>query len=187
MVTTLKQQLVTCYRNSRVKKENTYVSYLLLMIVNLPRYLYVCCTPFARFLHTKRKKQDQLCNLSKTARRLFLKCLYGQQGFYSYGTSILCKKVFKEKKLDSEILTPLNLALKFPLQPRPMKLTESQCSKRVWVSEWVVTSSQESRNPSSLDNCCFSSGEEYSSTRNKQTEVGKAMRSSSKQNKSIKL
>ena len=23
-----------------------------------------------------------------------LKCLYGQQGFYSYGTSILCKKVF---------------------------------------------------------------------------------------------
>ena len=25
---------------------------------------------------------------------LGLKCLYGQQGFYSYGTSILCKKVF---------------------------------------------------------------------------------------------
>ena len=23
-----------------------------------------------------------------------LKCLYGQQGFYSYGSSILCKKVF---------------------------------------------------------------------------------------------
>ena len=40
-------------------------------------------------------------------RRIFLlKCLYGQQGFYSYGTSILCKKVFYEKKLDSEILTP---------------------------------------------------------------------------------
>ena len=97
------------------------------------------------------------------------------------------KRYSKKKKLDSKILTPLNLALKFPLQPRPMKLTESQCSKRVWVSEWVVTSSQESRNPSSLDNCCFSSGEEFSSTRNKRTEVGKAMRSSSKQNKSIKL
>ena len=23
-----------------------------------------------------------------------LKCLYGQQGFYSYGSSVLCKKVF---------------------------------------------------------------------------------------------
>ena len=31
--------------------------------------------------------------------------------------------------------------------------------KWVWVSEWVVKSSQESRNPSSLGNCCFSSGE----------------------------
>ena len=116
-----------------------------------------------------------------------LKCLYGQQGFYSLVPLYCVKRYSKKKKLDSEILTPLNLALKFPLQPRPMKLTESQCSKRVWVSEWVVTSSQESRNPSSLDNCCFSSGKEFSSTRNKQTEVDKAMRSSSKQNKSIKL
>ena len=41
--------------------------------------------------------------------------------------------------------------------------------------------------PSSLSNCCFSSGEEFSSTENKQMEVGKAMRSSSKQKKSIKL
>lgn len=38
------------------KRKNRYVSYLLLMIVNLPRYLYVCCTPFARFLQTKRRK-----------------------------------------------------------------------------------------------------------------------------------
>ena len=62
-----------------------------------------------------------------------------------------------------------------------MKLTVSQCKKRVWVSKWVVTSCQESRNPSSSGNCCFSSGEEFSSTKNKQTEVGEAMRSSSKQ------
>ena len=50
-----------------------------------------------------------------------------------------------------------------------------------------MTSSQESRNRSSLGNCCFSSGDEFSSTKNKQIEVGKTMRSSSKQNKSIKL
>ena len=59
--------------------------------------------------------------------------------------------------------------------------------KRVWVSEWGVTSSQESRNPSSSGNCCFSSGEEFSSTKNKQIEVGKVMRTSSKQNKNRKL
>ena len=39
--------------------------------------------------------------------------------------------------------------------------------KRVWVSEWVVTSCQGSQNPSSLSNCCFSSGEEFSLTKNK--------------------
>ena len=39
----------------------------------------------------------------------------------------------------------------------------------------------------SSGNCCFSSGEELSSTKNKQTEVGEAMRSSSKQNKNKNL
>ena len=53
--------------------------------------------------------------------------------------------------------------------------------ERVWVSERVVTSCQESQNPPSSGNCCFSSGEKFSSTKNKQTEVGEAMRSSSKQ------
>ena len=43
------------------------------------------------------------------------------------------------------------------------------------------------KNPSSLGNCYFSSGEEFSLTKNKQIEVGEAMRSSSKQNKSKKL
>ena len=59
--------------------------------------------------------------------------------------------------------------------------------KRVWVSEWVMTSSQESQNPSSSGNCCFSSGEEFSLTKNEQFEVDKAMRTSSKQNKSIAI
>ena len=108
-----------------------------------------------------------------------LKCLYGQQGFYSYGSSILCKKVFKEKKLDKRS------SLKVPASATPNKVDRESVRKRVWVSEWVVTSSQESQNPSSLGNCCFSSGEEFSSTKNKQIEVGKAMRSSRKQKKSI--
>ena len=66
-----------------------------------------------------------------------------------------------------------------------MKLTVS--AEKGLVSEWVVTSSQESRNPSSSGNCCLSSGSKFSSTKNKQNEVGKAMRSSSKQNKNKKL
>jgi len=97
------------------------------------------------------------------------------------------KGILRKKKLDSDILMPWNLALKFPLQPRPMKLTVSQCKQRVWVSEWVVTSSQELPNPASSGHCCFSSGEEFSSTKKKQTEVGETMRLSGKQNKSMKL
>jgi len=45
----------------------------------------------------------------------------------------------------------------------------------VWVSEWVVTSSQELPNPASSGHCCFRSGEEFLSTKNKQTEVGETM------------
>ena len=74
-----------------------------------------------------------------------------------------------------------------PASAAPNENDRGSVQKRVWVSEWVVTSSQESRNPSSLGNCCFSSGEEFSSPKNKQIEVCEAMRSSSKQNKSIKL
>ena len=37
---------------------------------------------------------------------LALKCLYGQQSFYSCGSSIMRKKVFYEKILDYDILTP---------------------------------------------------------------------------------
>ena len=62
-----------------------------------------------------------------------------------------------------------------------MKMTKSQCKKkRVWVSEWVETSCQEAPNPAS-------SGLKFWLTKNKQTEVGEAMQSSSKQNKNMKL
>ena len=50
-----------------------------------------------------------------------------------------------------------------------------------------MTSCQEAPNPASSVYCCFSSGEEFSSTKNKQTEVGEAMLSSSKQNKNMKF
>ena len=59
--------------------------------------------------------------------------------------------------------------------------------KRAWVFEWVMKSGQESRNPFSLGNCCFSSGEDVSSTKYNHPEIGEAMWSSSKQNKNIKL
>ena len=49
-----------------------------------------------------------------------------------------------------------------------------------------MTSSQESRNPSSSGSCCFNSGDEFSSKKNKQNQVGEAKQSSSKQNKNIK-
>ena len=78
--------------------------------------------------------------------------------------------------MDSEILTPT-----------PNEVDREPVQKRVWVSEWVVTLCQESRNPSSSGSCCFSCGEEFSSTKNKQAEVFEAMRSSSKQDKNIKL
>ena len=94
-------------------------------------------------------------------------------------------KNFNEFHYHSSLLT-MDLALKFPLQPRPMKLTVSQCRKGSGFQNgsWRC---QESRNPSSSGNSCFSSGEEFSSTKSKQTEVGEAMRSSSKQNKNKDL
>ena len=71
----------------------------------------------------------------------------------------------------------------------PNEIDIESVQKMVWVSEWVVTSSQESRNPATFSsgNCCFISGEEFSSTKSKQTEVGEAMRAPSKQNKNIKF
>ena len=115
-----------------------------------------------------------------------LKCLYGQQGFIVM-VPLYCVKRYSKKKNWILRFNALKSGLKVPASATPNEVDRESVQKRVWVSEWVVTSSQESRNPSSLDNCCFRSGELFSSTRNKQIEVGKAMRSSSKQNKSIKL
>ena len=81
----------------------------------------------------------------------------------------------------------LRFWFKDPASATPNEIDRESVQKRVWVSEWVVTSSQESQNPSSSSNCCFSSGDEFSSTKNKQNEVGEAMRSSIKQNKNKKL
>ena len=85
------------------------------------------------------------------------------------------------------MLLAIKSSFKFPASATPNEVECELVQKRDWVSERVVTSSQESRNPSSSGNCCFSCGEEFSSTKNKQNEVGEAMRSSSKQNKNKKL
>ena len=100
---------------------------------------------------------------------------------------LYCVKRYSKKKNWILRFQRPKSGLKVPASATPNEVDRESVQKRVWVSEWIVTSSQESRNPSSLDNCCFSGGEEFSSTRNKQIEVGKAMRSSSKQNKRIEL
>ena len=101
--------------------------------------------------------------------------------------ALYCVKRYSKKKNWILRFNALRSSLKVPASATPNEVDRESVQKRVWVYEWAVTSSQESRNPSSLGNCCFSSGEEFYSTKNKQIEVGKAMRSSSKQNKSIKL
>ena len=76
---------------------------------------------------------------------------------------------------------------KVPASVTPYEIDRESVQKRVWVPEWVEASSQESWNPSSSGNCCFSSGEKFSSGKDNQNEVDEAMPSSSKQNKNIKL
>ena len=101
--------------------------------------------------------------------------------------ALYCVKRYSKKKIGFWDFNALRSSLKVPASATPNEVGRESVQKRVWVYEWVVTSNQESRNPSSLGNCCFSSDEEFYSTKNKQIEVGKAMRSSSKQNKSTKL
>ena len=86
------------------------------------------------------------------------------------------------KKIGFWDFDALKSSFKVPDSATPNEIDCESVQKRVWVSEWVATSSQESQNPSCSGNCCFSSGEEFSSTKNKQNKVGEAMRSSSKQN-----
>ena len=102
--------------------------------------------------------------------------------------ALYCVIRYSKKKIGFSVLNAApRSGLKVPVSATPNEVDRESVQKRVWVSESVVTSSQESQNPSGLGNCCFSSDEEFSSTKNKQMEVGKAMRSSSKQNKSIKI
>ena len=61
--------------------------------------------------------------------------------------ALYCVKRYSKKKLDSEILTLLDL-FKVPASATLNEVDHVSVQKRVWVSEWVVTSSQESRNPS---------------------------------------
>ena len=91
------------------------------------------------------------------------------------------------KKIGFWHFNALRSSFKVPASATPNEDDRMAVHKRVWVSEWVVMSCQESQNTSSSGNCCFSSGEEFSSTKDKQTEVGEAMWSSSKQNKNRKL
>ena len=51
----------------------------------------------------------------------------------------------------------------------------SQSKNRVWVSEWVLTSSQEAPNPSRSGYCGFSTGEEFSSVKSQTNRVGEAI------------
>ena len=97
------------------------------------------------------------------------------------------QKGILRKKIGFWHFNALRSSFKVPASATPNEGDHVLVQKRVWVSEWVVTSSQESRNPSNSGNCCFSGSEEFSSTKNKQTEVCEAMRSSSKQNKNKKL
>ena len=72
----------------------------------------------------------------------------------------------------------LRSSFKVPASATPNEVDHESVQKRVWVFEWVVTSSQESRNSSSSGNFCFSSGEEFSLTKNKQTMVGEMVQNS---------
>ena len=91
------------------------------------------------------------------------------------------------KKIGFRDFNALRSWFKVPASATSNEIDRESVQKRVWVSEWIVMSSQESRNPSSSGSWCFSSGDEFSSAKNKQNEVGEAMRSSNKQNKNIKL
>ena len=74
-----------------------------------------------------------------------------------------------------EITLPRSVSISNSSLNSPNEVDRKSMQKRVWVSEWVVTSCQEwvvtscqeSQNPSSSGNCCFSSGYEFSSTKNK--------------------
>ena len=83
------------------------------------------------------------------------------------------------KKIEFRHFNALQSSFQVPASATPNEDDRVSVQKRVYVIEWVVTSCQESHNPPSSANCCFSSGEEFSSTK-KQTNL-------SWQNKNMKL
>ena len=97
------------------------------------------------------------------------------------------KKRYSKKKIGFWDFNALRSSFKVPASASPNEVDCASVQKKVLISQWVVTSCQESRNPHSSGICCFSSGEECSSTKNKKTAVGEAMRRSNKQNENIKL
>ena len=92
------------------------------------------------------------------------------------------------KKIGFGDFNVLRSRFKAPTSATPNEIDRESVQKRIWVSEWVVTSSNNNNNNKVRNHkILFSSGDKFSSTKNKQNEVGEAMRSSSKQNKNIKL
>ena len=75
--------------------------------------------------------------------------------------------------MDSGILTPFTFAVPSSATPN---LTMKQWKTRIWVSEWAVMERQILFVQVTVVST-FSSGEEFSSTKYKQTEVDEAMRS----------
>ena len=94
---------------------------------------------------------------------------------------------FAEFFLTLQKIASYHLALKFPLQPRPIKMTVCQCKKG---SGFLNGSWRHVRNHEILVvqvTVVSLVVMKFSSRKNKRTEVGEAMRSSSKQIKNMKL
>lgn len=88
--------------------------------------------------------------------------------------SLWCVKRHSKTKIGFRHLNALRSSFKVPAPATPIEVDRVSVQNRVWVSEWVVTSCQEVPNPASLCHRCFRSGEEFSSSKNKQTEVVKS-------------
>ena len=86
--------------------------------------------------------------------------------------------------MDSNIFNTLKSSFKVPTSAMPNKVDQESVLKT--ESGFLNGSCQEVPNPASSGHCSFSSGGVFSSTKEKQTEVGEAMQSSRKQNNNMK-
>ena len=68
--------------------------------------------------------------------------------------ALYCVKRYSKKKNWILRFYALRSSLKVPTSATPNEVDRESVQKRVWVSEWL----EESQNPFSLGNCCFSSG-----------------------------